>query len=150
MKNPILIAKAITFGWADHIKQHRHFCVFHGGLVLDELFWGITHTTLQYKNNCVLIDTRCTTGIIPNTITYVQHTTSYSIEMLLQQLEVATTTAFDLKHGNIKVQMQNSLMASSAIKIMGHSKKVGIQFCMAFFACILFIYQNFSIALCLT
>ncbi len=51
--NPIV--KAFTFGWSDHINQHKHTCAFHSGLVLGELLCGIIYTALGYNNTFILL-----------------------------------------------------------------------------------------------
>ncbi len=56
----------------------------------------------MYNSNCVFIAPSCSTGIIPNT--------DYVIEILTQQIEVATTTAFNLMHENSEAAAANYLM----------------------------------------
>ncbi len=81
MKNAISIVKALTFGWEDHINQKGHNHVFHGGLVLCELLSSTIYIELGYNSDHVFIDATCSTNI-PNTVTSVCHTISFSVEIL--------------------------------------------------------------------
>ncbi len=63
--------------------------------MLGELLCGIIQTALGYNCNCVFIDAGCSIGIIPNTVSFVHHTISYSNKILPKELKVTITTAFE-------------------------------------------------------
>ncbi len=64
----------------NHINPHKQNHSCHGDLVCGELLCVKIYTALKYNSISLFIDTSCSTGIIPNTITFVHHTPSYGIE----------------------------------------------------------------------
>ncbi len=70
--------------------------MLHGGLVLETLLLYTINLALGYNSDCVFINVTCSTGIIPNNITFVHHTISYSVKIILQYLEIATIAALSL------------------------------------------------------
>lgn len=62
--------------------------------MVGELQCDIIYIALGYNSSCVYIDAGCSTGIIPNTVTY--HAISYGFEILPNQYEVEMSMANNL------------------------------------------------------